>query len=57
MLLVFALAFSFGDGVTPEEACRKDCAAKHRSGRLTYVYPLEMTAGMRRSPPSKCECY
>jgi hypothetical protein len=57
MLLVLALVFLFGNGTTPEEACRKECAAKNRFSRLTYKYPPEMTAGTRRSPPTQCECY
>lgn len=57
MLLVLLVAYLLRNVPSPEDACRKECAAVNRAGRLVYVYPSEMTAGMRSKGSTKCECY
>lgn len=57
MLLVLLVAYLLRNAPSPEDACRKECSAVNRAGRLVYVYPSEMTAGMRSRGPTKCECY
>ena len=50
------VAYLIGMLPTPEEACVKRCSAVGKQGQMSYVYPPEITAGMRSRGPMECKC-
>lgn len=41
---------------TPDEACAHDCDVVKKRGVMVYVYPEQMTRGMRGKGPKECRC-
>lgn len=55
--MVLSIAFLFGNGETPEEACKKQCSVTNHFGRMVPEFPPEQTAGMRGGGTNRCECF
>jgi hypothetical protein len=55
LALATLIAYLRAQQPTLEESCVKECAAKHKLGRLVGKYPPHMLPSTRN--PRVCECY